>query len=319
MVLWRKMCSMPITHHLTFMHRLSHIFSNRMSSVMAGALCLILAELCFAFVGALVKALSDDMTHSQLVFFRNASALVILLPILLKNGPQSGWQLVKTEKLGLHVFRAMCGMIAMYGFFYTLATLTLAQAMMALLLAPFIVPIIARIWLKERIDIKTIAAILIGFCGVAFILLNKPEQQHPLNWLSISVAIGCACLVATTKCTIRKLTDTEPSIRIVLYFTGIATLVSSLPMLVLWQPFLLAVIPWLLLMGILAAVGQLLMTKAFALTSPVKIGLLSYTSIIFAAIIGAIGWQEPITTSLIGGSVLIIWAANVTIRQRWLW
>lgn len=301
------------------MRHLFQALSHSRSSVLAGAICLILAELCFAFVGAFVKSLSEDMTQSQLVFFRNASALAVLIPILLKNGPRAGLQTLKTERLTLHLFRALCGMIAMYGFFYVLATLTLAQAMMALLLAPFMVPLIARVWLNERIDFKTLVAIFIGFCGMAFILLNKPQAHQPLAWLPIIIAMGCAFLVATTKCAIRKLTDTEPSIRIVLYFTGVATVISVVPMLMFWQPFLLSVIPWLVAMGLLAAVGQLLMTKAFALTSPVKIGLLSYTSIIFAAIIGAIGWQEPITASLIGGSILIIWAANVTIRQRWLW
>ena len=141
------------------------------NNIVLGAIFLILAELCFAGVGATVKALSVDMSQSQLVFFRNASALVILLPLLLRKGLTGGVSLLKTERLELHLFRALCGMVAMYGFFYVLATLTLAQAMMALLLAPFIVPIIARFWLREVIDRKTMLAIVIGFVGVGIILL----------------------------------------------------------------------------------------------------------------------------------------------------
>ncbi|MDM7861204.1 DMT family transporter [Alteromonas sp. ASW11-36] len=288
-------------------------------SIWLGAVCLIAAELCFAGVGAVVKALSEQMNQTQLVFFRNASALVVLIPIVFRSGLGNAVAVVRTERLKLHLFRAVCGMVAMYGFFYVLATLTLTQAMMALMLAPFIVPIIAFLWLKERIDSKTAIAIGVGFCGAAVILLTKPSQAQPLNIMALAIAIGCAVLVATTKCTIRKLTDSEPSLRIVFYFTGVATVISLVPMLIYWQPLLRHVIPWLIVMGVLAAIGQLLMTRAFALASPVKIGLLSYSSLIFAAIIGAIGWQEPITLSLILGSVLVIWAANLTIRQRWLW
>ena len=290
-----------------------------LNPLLLGALCLITAELCFAFVGALVKALSEDMTQSQLVFFRNASALIVILPMLFKNGISGAKTTVKTERCSLHVFRALCGMVAMYGFFYVLSTMALAQAMMALLLAPFIVPIIARLWLKERIDRKSTVAIFIGFAGVAVILLNDPNASAQVDWLPIAVAIGCATLVATTKCSIRKLTDTEPSLRIVFYFTAIATVISLVPMMVNWAPLLTTVIPGLVAMGLLAAVGQLLMTRAFKYASPVKIGLLSYSSIIFAAIIGAIVWQEPITLPLILGSVFVIWAANMTIRQRWFW
>ena len=286
-------------------------------------MCLILAELCFAGVGGVVKALSTDMPQTQLVFFRNASALLVLLPILFRRGTRHGIRSMKTERLTLHLFRASCGMLAMYGFFYVLATLTLAQAMMTLLLAPFIVPIIARVWLGELIDRKTFIAIIIGFIGVGVILLLGPASpaQSAVNSaaLPILISLGCACLVATTKCTIRKLTDTEPSLRIVVYFTGAATLMSAIPAWLEDSAIIGALVPWLALMGLLAGVGQLLMTKAFAFASPVKIGLLSYTSVIFAALIGAIGWQEPITLSLILGSVLIIWAANVTLRQRWFW
>ena len=289
------------------------------NNIVLGAIFLILAELCFAGVGATVKALSVDMSQSQLVFFRNASALVILLPLLLRKGLTGGVSLLKTERLGLHLFRALCGMVAMYGFFYVLATLTLAQAMMALLLAPFIVPIIARFWLREVIDRKTMFAIVIGFVGVGVILLAKPDKGSPVAFIPILISLMCACLVATTKCTIRKLTDTEPSLRIVLYFTGVATILSAIPMITFWTTLSLTLLPWLLLMGVLAGAGQILMTKAFALASPVKIGLLSYTSVVFAAILGAVFWQEMITVSLIAGTLLIVWAANVTIRQRWFW
>lgn len=292
--------------------------NNLSSSIWLGALCLIAAELCFAGVGAVVKALSEQMNQTQLVFFRNASALVVLIPILLRGGLSHAQSVIRTQRLKLHLFRAMSGMVAMYGFFYVLATLTLTQAMMALMLAPFIVPLIAYVWLKERIDFKTAIAIVIGFCGAAIILLTKPTPTQSINVIALTIAIGCAILVATTKCTIRKLTDTEPSLRIVFYFTGVATLISLVPMLIYWQPLLQQVIPWLVVMGVLAAIGQLLMTRAFALASPVKIGLLSYSSLAFAAIIGAIGWQEPITLSLLFGSALVIWAANLTIRQRWL-
>ena len=77
---------------------------------------------------------------------------------------------------------------------------------------------------------------------------------------------------------------------------------------------------WVLIvaMGSMAAIGQLLMTKAFQLASPVQIGLLTYSSVIFAAILGFYFWQEPISAGLILGTILIIIAANITIRQKWL-
>ncbi len=280
------------------------------SPILIGAVCLILAEFLFAGVGALVKYLSEFLSQSQLVFFRNFFALLILLPWLIKNGPAG----LKTNHFGLHMFRSVTGLVAMYCFFYVLANMHLASAMMALLTAPFIVPLIARLWLKERITLITSAAMLIGFMGVALVL--KPNSGS-VN-IFIVLALFCACLVAINKCSIRKLSSTEPSARIVFYFTGVGTIISFFPVFFDWRQIELQ--HWLLisLMGGMAAIGQLLMTKAFQLASPVQIGLLTYSSVIFAAVLGFHFWQEPVSSGLLFGTVLIVVAANMALRQRWL-
>lgn len=280
------------------------------SPVLLGALCLILAELLFAGVGALVKHLSEVMSQTQLVFFRNFSALIVLMPWLIAQGPSA----LHTQHLGLHLFRSCTGLIAMYCFFYVLANMPLAAAMMALLTAPFIVPFVARVWLGEVISQKTLVAILLGFVGVMIVL--KPSGGS-IN-IFVVLALFCACLVAINKCSIRKLSATEPSARIVFYFTGIATVVSAIPIIIDWQPIETHLWLWIALMGLMASIGQLLMTKAFQLASPVKIGLLTYSSVVFAAILGYWFWQEPISAGLVLGTGLIVLAANMTIRQRWL-
>lgn len=280
------------------------------SPILLGAICLILAEFLFAGVGALVKYLSEHLSQSQLVFFRNAFALIVLLPWLVKSGTAG----LKTDHFGLHMFRSVTGLVAMYCFFYVLANMHLASAMMALLTAPFIVPLVARVWLNERISLITTIAMLIGFVGVAMVL--KPDAES-FN-LFIVLALFCACLVAINKCSIRKLSSTEPSARIVFYFTGVGTLISFFPIFFDWRE--IDIEHWLLIsaMGGMAAIGQLLMTKAFQLASPVQIGLLTYSSVIFAAVLGFHFWSEPISSGLLFGTVLIVVAANMTLRQRWL-
>ncbi|AWL11488.1 S-adenosylmethionine uptake transporter [Saliniradius amylolyticus] len=279
-------------------------------SIWIGALSLILAEALFAGVGAMVKHLSDSASQTQLVFFRNLFALIALLPVVGRLGLTG----LKTQKPALHIIRATSGLIAMYCFFYVLSHIPLAQAMMALLIAPFVIPFIARFWLREIITTKTWVAMAIGFCGAGFVL--QPNE----GGISIYIALAllCACLVAFTKCAIRKMSDTEPSARTVFYFTGIATLVSLFPMLINWQPMSDEAWLWLIAMGIMAAAGQLLMTKSFQLASPARIGLLTYTNVLFAAGLGYWFWNETLSSGLFIGIGLIIWAGNITLRQRWL-
>ena len=219
------------------------------SPVLVGAICLIVSEVLFAGVGALVKHLSDNMSHAQLVFFRNFFALLVLLPWLVKTGPGN----LKTSRPGLHLMRSLIGLLAMYCFFYVLANMPLAPAMMALHTAPFIVPVIAKLWLKETLTRKTLVAMLIGFVGVTLILQPGAVSVN----VYAAIALFCACLVAINKCTIRKLSETEPSARIVFYFTAIATGVSIVPLPFSWQPIDTQSWVWLSLMGLLAASGTI--------------------------------------------------------------
>ena len=53
-----------------------------MSPLAKGALLLLLAEACFAGIGAIVKFTSGTASEVQVVFFRNFFALLLMLPFL---------------------------------------------------------------------------------------------------------------------------------------------------------------------------------------------------------------------------------------------
>jgi drug/metabolite transporter (DMT)-like permease len=283
-------------------------------SVYIGALILVASEALFAGVGGLIKYLSETLNQSQLIFFRNLFAMLVLLPWVAKKK----FTALNTTRADLHLFRALTGLTGMYCFFFMLANLPLTSAILALKTAPFFIPVIAHYWLKEPISIKSVAAIGIGFIGVLFIL-DLSNQNTDFKWAFAAAGLCCALLVATTKCTLSKLSDTEPAVRIVFYFTGLSTLVSFPIMLLYWQPIPNNTWGLITIMSALAVVGQLLMTKAYQYASPVKIGLLGYSSVVFAAVLGAFIWQQSIGINLAIGMAFLLWAANITLRQKWGW
>ncbi|WP_404402366.1 DMT family transporter [Idiomarina seosinensis] len=277
-------------------------------SVIIGSLLLLSAEASFAGVSALVKHLSANQSFEQLVFFRNVMAFIVLLPWLWRKGPGS----LKTERLGLHLVRGIAGITAMYLFFYAIATIPLAQATLVLLLSPFMIPVIGWLWLKDYVTRQTWLAILLGFVGV-FIFLD------PLN-SSISPVVGlafiAALLAAFTKTVIRKMSVTESTSKIVFYFSGFATLASALPLLWFWQP--IPVENWfaLAVMGALAVYGQLAMTKAFSIAPAAKIGVFTYSSVIFAALLGFWFFDEAVYWHMLWGTLVIVAAGYLAIRTR---
>ncbi|MBZ9612904.1 DMT family transporter [Rheinheimera maricola] len=281
-----------------------------LSPLVKGALLLLLAEACFAGIGAIVKFTSATASEAQVVFFRNFFALLLMLPFLYKHG----FSLLKTKRWYLHLSRALTGIISMYCFFYVLARLPLAQGMLVLLLSPFIVPLIARFWLKERPSRLTLFGILLGFVGVVLALPANYGSAEAI----LLVGLLSAVLVAITKTTIRYMSDTEPAVRIVFYFSLLTAVLSAIPVPFYWQPLNSDV--WLAFigMGVLAAIGQLAMTRAYAVAPASDIGMWTYSSVIFAGFFGYLFWQEPVTMAWFAGVLVIFYAGYITTRQRLL-
>lgn len=286
---------------------MTQVSAFRSPLIVASALVL-LAEMCFAGVSALVKHASETLPYEHLVFFRNLFALIVLLPWLYRRRATA----FRTEQLPLHLLRAVVGIAAMYLFFLVIATIPLAQATLVLLMAPFIIPIISHFWLKESITRQVVLSIGLGFTG-ALIFLNPLAQSiHPM----VGVAFIAAIFAAWTKTMIRKLSTTESPSKIVFYFSFFASILSALPMLIRWQPIPPSAMLAIAGIGLLAVIGQLAMTRAFSIAPPSQVGVFTYSSVIFAAILGYIIWGEAITWFMVIGSSMIFIAGYFALRKQ---
>ena len=140
-------------------------------------------------------------------------------------------------------------------------------------------------------SLRAIIAIMVGFLGV--ILVLKPTGT--MHIASIAGLMGGA-LAALAKVTIRRISDTEPTSRIVFYFGLISLIISAIPMFWFLAKTLTAK-KWglLILLGAFGTFGQLFLTKAYALAPASRIAPFTYSSILFAAAIGWIFWNEIVT------------------------
>ena len=97
-----------------------------------GTMLLLLSELVFTGLGALVKHLAPHYSNAQIVFFRNLFALLILLPYLLARGKL----IFKADKLRFHFLRSTTGITSMYLYFYCLGVLPLGEVTLLAQTAP---------------------------------------------------------------------------------------------------------------------------------------------------------------------------------------
>lgn len=275
-----------------------------------GAVLLVIGELLLAVMAAMIKHLSGQGLPSEIiVFFRNFLGLLFLLPILLGTG---GLGQLRTRRFGMHLLRATSGVAAMFCFFYTIAHVPLAEAVLVKMTAPFFLPLTAMLWLGDRITTRTWLAILIGFVGVTFILRPGTGAFNPV----LLIALLSAALMAIAKVSIRKMADTEPPRRIVFWFGAISSTISAVPL--LWvRPFPdSGQMLWLLGIGLVATAAQIAMTTAYQLASPGRVGIYNYTSVVWAAGLGWLFWNETLHWTTVAGTALIVGAGAWNLRTR---
>ena len=274
--------------------------------------CLTISAFLFSIMGICIRYASQTVDNYTIVFFRNFVGLMLFLPFIMKQGTS----FVKTEKLWMHTWRSLVGLAAMYGFFYAIAHLKLSNAMVFTYSSPIFIPLIAWLFLKERITKAMLMAAALGFLGV--FCVAKPDQGL-WNWVS-AIGIASSLLASMAFVTVRALTKTEPPERIVFYFCLIGSLLSAIPMFRVWRPYALKELFFLISAGILANVSQIFMSHAYRLAPAGQIAPVNYMAIIFAGVWGFFLWQEtPDFYSLFGfGLILlaIILCSPLSQRQR---
>jgi drug/metabolite transporter (DMT)-like permease len=272
-----------------------------------GALYMLASALLFAAMGALIKLAARSLPNEMVVFFRNALGLAALAPWLWRHG----WHGLRTRHPGAHLARALAGLAAMYCYFYALAHLPLAEATLLNYSTPLFIPFIAWLWLGESVPRRLWWAIATGFAGIVLILKPGLGLFTPVALVGAAAGLfGALAMVG-----IRRLTRTEPALRVVFYFALTGTLVSAVPLAWSWRtppPGLWAL---LVAIGAVASLAQWLMTRAYAQAPAAQVGPFSYATVVFAALAGWALWGEVPDAPSALGALLVVAAGVLTIRQ----
>jgi drug/metabolite transporter (DMT)-like permease len=279
------------------------------SPIQRGAMLAIGASFMFAAMGVGIRLASAHLSNEMVVFLRNVFGLLFLSPWIYRQGFGS----LATGRLTMHVTRSFSGLAAMYCFFYAIAHLSLAEAVLLNYSAPLFIAPIALFWLREAIGPTVAAAILTGFIGIALVLKPGFETFSLAAW----VGALSGFLAALAMVSVRRLSVTEPTVRIVFYFGVTCTVISTIPLFWAWQAPRWQDLAVMAVAGFFATQGQLLLTKGYSLAPAAHIGPYTYSSVIFAALFGWLFWQEiPDRFTLLGALLISVSGALAMTRKK---
>jgi S-adenosylmethionine uptake transporter len=279
---------------------------------------IVLASFLFATMGVCVKLASTHYAAGEIVFYRSLIG-ALFMAILAR---WQGGSLV-THVPAMHFWRSLSGVTGLCLWFYALGGLPLATAMTlnymsSVWMALFLIGGAIALG-SARVDGRLVFAVLLGFAGVALVLRPTiAEQQlwHGLMGLLSGMFGAMAYLQLTALGRVG-----EPEYRSVFYFS-LAGMVAGL----LQVPFTgvhthsARGVPLLVATGLLATVGQLLMTRAYGIGRVLVNASLQYLGIVFSFSYGVLLFGDRLSPLAIFGIALIVGAGLLAavLRSRTL-
>ncbi len=268
-----------------------------------------LAMVLFAALAAASrKAALMGYDPLQIVFLRNFSALILMLPLLAWRG----WSLCRSRSMGLYGIRVLISLVSMTSWFYALALIPMGEVTAIGFLSPLFGTLSAIVFLGEKVRLRRWTALVIGFIGAMIIL--RPGAS------SLGLGQACALVSAVAGGTIgallKHLTSTDDPDKIVFITTAMMTPMSLVPALFVWRMPGLDLLPVLFVIAVTGVLGHAALMRAFRAADASLISTFEFSRLPFVVVIGYWIFGELIDVwTWVGAAIIFASAAYITRRE----
>lgn len=264
------------------------------------ALLATFAAMALSISMALARKLNQEIPTSLVVFVRSCFGFLFFLPFILKNNIA----IFRTNKIHLHILRAILAVSAMLCTYYTYRNLPVAFATSIGMSGAIFTTTLSWLLLKEYISPFRWGLVMVGYIGVLVVV-------RPTSYLidfAIVTSLLANIFASLAIITAKVLTRTDSTITMMLYSNVGLVIVSSL----VSRGSGLDILEnqdWIILSmtGLLGVSAQFALLNALKITSPSFVAPFDYTRIVFAIIIGFVFFLElPDLFTLVGAIVIMV-------------
>ncbi len=260
----------------------------------------------FSLQDASIKWLASEFASPQILLMRS---LVVVPFCLAFFGPGVAPRALMSPMRFRLLIRSIVIVIA-WAFYYTAARyLQLAELVTLYFSSPLLVAALAPIILKERVTWGRWASVCLGFAGV--IVAVRPTHLH--QPVPVLLALTAAVLWAYTSILIRQVVAAA-STPVVMFVSNLTILVlcgALMPW--LWRPLTWSQFALMLLVGCFGMGGQFMSTEAIRLAPASVVAPISFSSLVWAFLLGFAIWGDvPDVAVFVGAGLILLSGLVVT-------
>ena len=243
----------------------------------------------------------------QIVFLRNASALTLLLPLLAWRGVT----LLRSSAMRLYGVRVVISLVSMTSWFYAISLIPMGEITAIGFLSPLFGTLGAVLFLGEKVRLRRLTALLVGFAGAMIILRPGASSLGLGQGLALVSAISGGVIGVLLK----HLTTEDDPDKIVFLTTAMMTPMSLLPALFVWRMPGLDVAPWVAMLAVTGVLGHLCLMRGYRAAEASLVMTFEFSRLPFVVAVGYFMFGELIDKwTWIGAA--IVFASAVYITQR---
>ena len=282
-----------------------------MTNNVKAILLALVASVSGVTMNVLLKISLADINVFTAGFLRFLFGFLLILPFIFYNQFQN----YKTPNLKIHLTRGFLNIPMMLLGFSALQYIPLEQIKAISFITPIIVVVLSVIFLKEKIYLIRIGALVIGLVGVFVIL--RPGI--------VSINIGaymvlCSCSIWSVVVIITKFAARVDSAFTILSYQYTIVTILSLPIaLYFWQSPSSQTIIYLIFAGIAGTIVHLCINTAYKLTELSVLQPVNFSRLLIASLFGFIIFDEvPDIWTIIGGLIIFSSILIITYRETYL-
>lgn len=275
---------------------------------MWGVIWMLITGLLFVAVTATVKHIGKDVPPAEAAFLRYLLGSVFLLPML---RPLLKANLQRRQFI-LFGWRGVVHSLGVMLWFFAMTKIPIADVTAMNYLSPIYVAIGAALFLGEKLAFRRILAIIAALIG-ALIILRPGFREISTGHMAMLVA---AVLFAVSYLIAKRMAD-EVNPLVVVAMLSITVTIGLAPFAYAqWVTPTWMQVGWLFLVAVFATTGHLTMTLAFRAAPLTVTQPVSFLQLVWAVILGAVVFNEPLDGWVIlGGVVILLSISFITWRE----